>query len=284
MKRLMLTGILVLATGVSGMTAQKKNKKDQPATPAQQGQPAQAAQPKGPAPKSQGEAQALQALVQAQNDPEATIKAADELLTKFADTDFKGVALFMEARAYQQKGDAPKAQVFAERTVEADPKNFQATLLLGELIAQQTRENDLDREEKLGRAEKLINGTINDLKTAEKPNPQLTDQQWEEGKKALMGEGHNALGMMSMTRKKYDVAASEFKLAYEMDVQPAYEVRMASALQSSGKHDETVALCDKIMAEPNLHPQIRQVAQALRAAAIKAGAKNTTPPPAPAAK
>jgi lipopolysaccharide biosynthesis regulator YciM len=206
MKRLMLTGILVLATGVSGMTAQKKNKKDQPAAAAQQGQ---AAQPKGPAPKSQAEAQALQALGQAQNDPDATIKAAEELLTKFADTDFKGVALFMEARAYQQKGDAPKAQIFAERTVEADPKNFQATLLLGELITQQTHENDLDREEKLGRAEKLVNGTINDLKTAEKPNPQLTDQQWEEGKKDLTAEAHNALGMMSMTRKKYDVAAGE---------------------------------------------------------------------------
>jgi tetratricopeptide (TPR) repeat protein len=284
MKRLMLTGVLVLATGVSGMTAQKKNKKDQPAAPAQQGQPAQAAQPKGPAPKSQAEAQALQALGQAQSDPDASIKAAEELLTKFADTDFKGVALFMEAKAYQQKGDIPKAQIYAERTVEADPKNFQASLLLGELIAQQTRENDLDREEKLGRAEKLLNGTINDLKTAEKPNPQLPDQQWEEAKKYLTAEAHNALGMMNMTRKKYDVAVGEFKLALEQDPQPAYEVRMASALQSGGKNDETVALCDKIMGEPNLHPQIRQVAQALRATAIKAGAKNTTPPPVPAAK
>jgi hypothetical protein len=34
------------------------------------------------------------------------------------------------------------------------------------------------------------------------------------------------------------------------------------------------------MADQSIHPQIRQVAQAIRATAIKAGAKNTTPPAA----
>jgi hypothetical protein len=37
------------------------------------------------------------------------------------------------------------------------------------------------------------------------------------------------------------------------------------------------------MADQTVHPQIRQVAQAIRATAIKAGGKNTTPPAAQAA-
>jgi hypothetical protein len=93
------------------------------------------------------------------------------------------------------------------------------------------------------------------------------------------------LGLSALVRKKYDVAVAEFKTAAEgaAHPEPAYQVREASALQLSGKNDDAVAICDKIMADSQVFPQIRQVAQAIRATAIKAGAKNTTPPAAPAA-
>ena len=79
------------------------------------------------------------ALIQAQGNPDATIKAADDLLTKYADTTFKETALLQEANAYQQKGDADKAQIYGERVLEVNPKNFQAQLMLGELLGQPTR-------------------------------------------------------------------------------------------------------------------------------------------------
>src|ERR1700724_3090750 len=116
MKRTILTGVLALATGVSGLMAQK-NKKDQP-------QP-QAKEQKSAGPKmSPGEQQALMALIQAQGKPDETIGAAENLLTKYADTTYKDTALFMEAIAYQQKGDKDKMQIFAERTLAANPKYF----------------------------------------------------------------------------------------------------------------------------------------------------------------
>src|SRR5262249_27068370 len=145
MKRLILTGILALATGLTALMAQTK-KGDAPAQPPQQGQPAQAAKPTGPAPKSQGEAQALGALMQQQGNPDAFIKSADEFLTKYADTDFKEAILTSIANAYQQKGDVDKAQIYSERVLEINPKAYQAQLLLGELLAGRTRENDLDKE------------------------------------------------------------------------------------------------------------------------------------------
>src|SRR5690349_4498364 len=111
MKRTILMGILVLATGATGLMAKDKkdkNAKNDKTAPQEAAQPAQ---PKGPAPKSQGEAEALQALAKAQGNPDATIAAADNLVTKYADTAFKDVALFMEAQAYRQKGDPVKAQI-----------------------------------------------------------------------------------------------------------------------------------------------------------------------------
>ena len=267
MKRMILTGALALVAGVSSLMAQ-------------------AAPPKAPAPKSKEELAAVQALFTAtRNGPDATIKAAEDLLTKFADTDFKDAALLSEAQAYQQQRDAGKAQIYAERALEANPKNFQATLMLAELLAQNTRDNDLDKEEKLGRSEKYAQDTIQLVKDAAKPNPQIPDQQWEDAKKDLTAGAHNALGLAALVRKKYDVAIAEFKTAADgaAHPEPAYQVREASALQMGGRNDDAVAICDKIMADPQVHPQIRQVSQAIRATAIKAGAKNTTPPAALAA-
>src|SRR5579862_9875823 len=149
MKRMIVGGILALVTGLSGLMAQKQ-----------------------PQPKSPKEVEALQAMFNAQ-DPDTRIKAAEDLLTKFADTEFKAIALFFEAASYEQKGDFEKVIIFGERTLEADPKNYQALLMLSRNIAAHTREHDLDREEKLVKAEKYAKDAMAVLKDAPKPNPQL---------------------------------------------------------------------------------------------------------------
>lgn len=269
MKRLILTGTLVLATGFTTLTAQQPAQQGQPAQGQAQGQPAQGqpAQQQGPAPKSQAEAQALQALMQAQGNPDAVIKAGDELLTKFADTQFKELILLTMANAYQQKGDAERAQIYAEKMLEVNPKSFQAQVMIGELLASRTRENDLDKEEKLSKAEKNLNAAIANVSSAPKPNPQLTEEQWTEGKKFVTGQARNGLGMVALVRKKYDVAVNEFKLASEADPQPAYFVRLASAYESAGKHDEAIAVADKVLADPQLHPQIKTIATNIKNAA-----------------
>jgi tetratricopeptide (TPR) repeat protein len=259
MKRMILTGILALATGFSCLMAQQP-----PAAPAKGAQ-------KGPAPKSPAEGQALNDLFTAANSQnnDAIIKAAEDLMTKFADTDFKEVALMLESQAYKQKGDTVKAQIYGERVLELNPKSFQTTLMLGEILAMTTRENDLDKEEKLTKADKYLNGTIENLKTAPKPNPQIPDQQWEDAKKQLTAEAHNDLGLVAMARKKYDVAISEFKMAVDGDPQATFSVRLASAYQLAGKNQEALEICDKLLADPQLHPQIKAVAQNVKALASK---------------
>ncbi len=264
MKRIFSTGLLLTAAGISGLMAQQ-------AAP-QGGQPAQGQaqqQQMVPGAKSAGESQAVIALFTAaqSNNVDGIIKGAEDLVTKYADTVFKEQAYYLEAAAYQQKGDVDKAQIYAERVLTENPKNYQAALMVGELLAQRTRENDLDREEKLTKASKLLGDTITTLQTAAKPNPQLPDAQWEEGKKFMMAQAHSDLGLVALTRKKYDAAITEFKAANDLDAQPAYQVRMASAYQMSGKNDEALAIVNKLLADPQLHPQIKNVAESIKNAA-----------------
>jgi tetratricopeptide (TPR) repeat protein len=236
--------------------------------------------------KSQAEAQAVQALGQAQ-DADTVIKAAEDLLTRFADTDFKDVALLMEARAYQAKKDDAKAQIFAERALEANPKSYQTTMLLGELLAAHIGEHDFDRDDKLTRAEKYLNDSIAAVTAAAKPNATLPDAQWEEIKKAAIAEGHNALGVLALDRKNYDAAIKEFQTAIANDPQGAYMVRLASSEVQAGKLDDAIALCDKLMADQQNPTQVRQVAQAVRSQALtkkNAGAPAAAAPSAAAPK
>ncbi len=214
-------------------------------------------------PKSQKEVEALMAIQNAQT-PEAQVAAVDELITKFADTEFKSWALQRAAEAEQRKGDSIKAIVYAERAVEADPKAFQAMLLISGELARATRENDLDKEEKLARSEKLAKDAITAVGAAPKPNPQITDDQWAGAKKDMIAEGHKDLGLAALARKKFDVAIAEFKLAVEgaATPDPADSVRLASAYNQAGQPDTAIPLLEKVIAAPNVNPTVKKFAEA----------------------
>jgi tetratricopeptide (TPR) repeat protein len=240
--------------------------------------PALLAQPK---PKSDAELEALKVMFAAQT-ADARIAAAENVLIKFADTDFKAVALYFEAASYDQKHDYEHTVVFCERTLEADPKYYQAMLLLAGTIAQRTKEFDLDREEKLAQVEKNANGALELLKDAPKPNQALTDDQWAAAKKDFASQAHAALGMGAMARKKFDVAESEFKLSIDIAAKPdpATIVRLGRAYIDDKKYDDAIAQFDKVMAMQDINVQVRQVAQAER---VRAFQKKNPPPPAAAA-
>ncbi len=220
--------------------------------------------------KSQKEAEAVMAIFQAP-DADSRIKAAQDLLIKFADTEFKSIAMQMIAASYQQKNDFENMVIWAERTLEADPQSYHAMLMLASGIAQRTREFDLDREEKLVRAEKYARQAMEILKTLPKPRPDVPDDQWEAAKKDFTAQAHEALGLAALARKKYDVAIAEFKLAIEgaANPDPATMVRLGAVYNMSGKHDEAIAVLDKVMNDPEVHPTIKQFAQAERARAYQ---------------
>lgn len=236
-----------------------------------------------PKPKSQKEVDAIQAIFNAQ-DPDSRIAAAEKLLTDFADTEFKAIALQVAAASAQQKNDFEKMVVYAERTLEADPKNYPAMLMLANGIAQRTREFDLDKEEKLKRSEKYAKDAMEIVKTAPKPRPDIPDADWENAKKSYLAQGYEALGLNAMVRKKYGDAATQFQSALEASPEPATAVRLAAAYNLSNQPDQAIATLDKLNAMPDVHPAIKTAAAQERNNAVKlkgggAAAKPAAPAP-----
>jgi tetratricopeptide (TPR) repeat protein len=105
----------------------------------------------------------------------------------------------------------------------------------------------------------------------------MPDDAWAGAKKFTLAQAENDLGLAAMLRKNYPAAAAAFKLAVDSDPQAAYQVRLALSDQKSGKNDDALALCDKLLADPQLHPAIKRIAVSVKALATAAKA-------APAAK
>jgi len=220
--------------------------------------------------KSKAEGEAVNAVLTATT-PDQRIAAADNLLSKYKDTEFKSVALQMAGEAYSQKGDGPNAIVYGNRAIEADPKNFQALLLVSSQMARMTKEFDLDKDEKLKRATKLANDAIAAIGAAAKPNPQLTDDQWAGIKKDLISESHETLGIIATVDKKWDAAITEYKAAIDAAASPSYTamVRLMSVYNNAKKYDDASALADKLIATPGAPDNLKKIAQDEKARAAK---------------
>ncbi len=259
---------------------------------AQQAQPApqaasQSPVAKQPVVKSKAEADAIMAMFNAK-DSDSRIAAGEALIQKFADTQFKSLALFFIAASYIEKNDYEKTITYAERSLQADPENYQAMLLIARTLAGRTKEFDLDREEKLATVEKYGNRVLEILKTAPRPNPNVTDAQWDAAKKDFTAQVYEAFGTADMARNKPDQAIEQYRKALDAspNPDPATMVRLGAAYAKAAKYDDAVATFDKVMAMPQVDPAIRQVAQAERVRALQnknGGAAPAAPAqPAPA--
>jgi tetratricopeptide (TPR) repeat protein len=227
-----------------------------------------------PKPKSQAEITALQAMFGALNNPDACIKAGEDVLANFANTEFKSIVLSTVADAYNRKGDSAKSIAYGEQALAADPKNYQAMLLLAQTISSHVGTDDLDRDKRLAEADKYASQAIATIKDATKMNAAMPDDQWAAQKKDLTADAHQAMGISAVVRKKYDVAIAEFKIAIDeaANPDPATMVRLGQTYNKAGQYDEAIAVLEKAMASPIAQPSIKQFAQAEKVRAVTAKA------------
>jgi tetratricopeptide (TPR) repeat protein len=251
MKKMILTAMVALAASVSGLIAQTSAPKDMK-------------------PKSAAERKAVLAIQTAStaNDQDATIKACEELITKFADSDYKEYALQLEANAYKMKGDRDQARVVGEHALQVDPKNFMMELLVGDIITPNIKKFDLDKDKEIADATHLYTDAIENAKVAPKPSATVTDADWAENVKYAIAQAHNGLAMVAQVQENWDQAIKEYQLAVDGDPeQDAYATRLANAYLGAGKKAEALAVCNKLLAKPTLNPQIKNVVNNIKSQA-----------------
>lgn len=212
-------------------------------------EPGAAETPKGPHPKSAEENQALLDMFKAQ-DPDTQIKAAQDILDKFPDTDYKAQVLLVQAQGYHEKKDDPKAIVAGEKSLEADPKSYEALLLLAEIYSRTTRSTDLDMDDRLAKSDKYAHDALTVLATAEKPKPDITDEQWAGVKQGETERAYMSLGLSAILKKKYDEAKTDLDKAMSLYPDPLDMLYIERAYTAAKRYDDALAWIAKVEANP----------------------------------
>ncbi|HVV46634.1 MAG TPA: hypothetical protein VHC72_15580 [Bryobacteraceae bacterium] len=227
-----------------------------PATPGAPGATgAPAAEPTGPHPKSPEENQALLDMFKAQ-DPDTQIKAAQDILDKYPDTDYKAQVLLVQAQGYHAKKDDPKAIVAGEKSLEADPKSYEALLLLAEIYSRTTRSTDLDMDDRLAKSDKYAHDALTILATAEKPKPDITDEQWAGVKQGESERAYMSLGLSAVLKKKYDDAKTNFDKAMSLYPDPLDMLYIERSYTAAKRYDDALTWIAKV--EANTSPDAAQ--------------------------
>lgn len=239
-----------------------------------------------PKPKSPKEGQAILA-VQVAKTPDERILAIENVLTNYADTEFKIPLLQMAVQSEQQKNDYAQTVFYADRLLKADPKNAFALVTLASETARHTRENDLDKDEQLSKVDKWAKDAIEAAKVMPKVRADVPDADWEGFKKDMEAQAYEALGMADMVRKNYDGAANNYKEALQIGAtpNPATMVRLAQIYMATGKLDNANFTLDKAINTPNVPPQVKTIAETMKSDIAKrkpAAPAAATPPASPA--
>ncbi len=235
------------------------------------------AQPKA---KSQKELDALkkvQADQQAGN-WDAEIQDINAVLENFTDTEFKNQLLNLAMNAAQAKGDYGQTVAFGERAIQSDPNDVQARVLLAEVIAQHTRENDLDKDQSLKKVDDNANQALTILKNPSTPPPTgVPAEKWATARKQLSAEAHDAIGMADDgARKNYADAITQYKAALDDYQDPIIMAHLTKAYVDAKQYDDAITTADKVLAMNDAPASVKQYAQQQKDMATKA--KSPAPP------
>ncbi len=216
------------------------------------------------APKTKKEAEVLDTVFKAA-DAASRMSAVDSFLSQFADTQFKALALYIATVSAEEAGNWEKTVIYGDRALEADPKSYGTLLVLARGYASHTREFDLDKEEKLGKTDKYSLASLELLKNAPKIQPQIPDDQWAAQVQSFVSEAHEAMGLASTIRKKYDEAVTHFQAALVATPGNANLLtRIAQANFDAKKYDEAIKSADVVLVLPNLHPTVKNIAESIK--------------------
>jgi tetratricopeptide (TPR) repeat protein len=245
MKRTAITVVmLALATGAF---AQQPAAKDQP--PAQSGtaQPgaAQAAPAPGKRPpqaKTQPEFDAYKAAA-ANQDPAALLKAADDFSTKFPDSELRVILYKTAMRGFQQANDGDNMMETGRKVLKIDPDDPEALVGVAEVLAERTRDSDLDKDQRYEEALKLAQHATETVDTDVAVPPGTPQDKIDAYKGFLRSSAYSIMGTIQYNREKYPEAETNYRKsidAFPSQPDPVAVLRLALSLDKQNKYPEAL--------------------------------------------
>jgi len=238
---------LLAVTSFAGaqQTQQTPNQQKQPAQANTQSatQPGVPAGKRPPQAKTQPEFDAYQAAMKTANDPAAIEKSADDFAAKFPESELRVLLYRTAMHAYQSSNSAEKMLAMAQKVLQIDPDDPEALIGAAEVIAERTRDTDLDKDQRLEEAQKDAQRSLQTIDT-DVTIPAGTPQERIDAYKGfLRSSAYSILGTLAFNQKNYTEAEAQFRKsidAYPAQPDPVVVLRLAIALDNQGKYPDAL--------------------------------------------
>ncbi len=246
-KAAVILGVLSLAAAAFAQTGA------QPAQPAQgtaAPAPATPAAKRPPQAKTQPEFDAWKAA-STDTDPAAMEKAADDFAIKFPDSELR-VLLYKNAmRDYQKADNAEKTEAMGRKVLACDPDDPEALVVVAEVIAERTRDTDIDRDQRFADATAMAQKALKTIDTDIGVPAGTPQDKIDAYKSGLRSQAYSIIGAIDYKKENYVAAQDDLQKAidaYPSDPAPVDVLRLALALDKQQKYPEALKVADRAVA------------------------------------
>jgi tetratricopeptide (TPR) repeat protein len=208
------------------------------------GQAAGQAAPAGKRPpqaKTQDEFAAWKAA-SALTDPAAQEKAADDFATRFPDSELRALLYKSVMHEYQQANNADKMMAMSQKVLTYDADDPEALLGVAQVLAERTRDTDLDKDQRLAEARKDAQRSLLTVET-DIPSSGYPPDKLAAYKNFLRSEAYAILGTIDFNAKAWTDAEGNLRKsidAFPEQVDPIAVFRLSVALDMQNKYPEAL--------------------------------------------
>jgi len=235
--------VLMISTWGLGLNAQSNAQSGDKAA-AQSAPGGQAAAPAGkrrPMAKTQEEFAAFNAA-NALTDAAAQEKAANDFAVKFPDSELRVLLYKTVMHGYQQANNLDKMMEMSKKVLGYDADDPEALLIAAQVLAERTRDTDLDKADRLAEARKDAQRALVTVDT-DIPSAGYAPEQLTAYKGFIRSEAHEILGTLDYNAKAWGDAEANLKQsieAYPQQVDPIAVFRLSVALDMQNKYPEAL--------------------------------------------
>jgi tetratricopeptide (TPR) repeat protein len=197
--------------------------------------------------KSKPEQDAYNAAA-ANTDPAGLEKAADDFATKFPDSEVRVLLYEQAMRLYQNANNADKTEAMGRKVLTLDADNPEALVTVAEVIAERTRDSDIDKDQRYAEAITMAKKATETVDTDISIPANTPQAQIDKYKGLLRSNAYSILGTIEF--KKDNFAAAQEDLQKSIDAYPSEPdavvvLRLALALDKQQKYPEALKVANR---------------------------------------
>ena len=168
--------------------------------------------------KTQDELKAYQEAA-AKPDPAGMEAAADAFAAKYPNSEMKGTLYVRAMGLYAQANNGEKVIEVGRKAIADDATNPVPLVQVASVLAETTRDTDLDRDQRLNEAAKDAQAAIDNINTGLIVPPNAPPEKVAAAKANILTMAYDTLGMIDLNKK--DFAAAEQALLKAVDASKA---------------------------------------------------------------